>query len=169
MSRRLLVLRHAKSDWSASYGSDIDRPLAPRGVEAAGVVGRFVSRVGLIPDLVLSSPGERARTTAGLAASAGQWPAPVEIHEGFYGGGRESVLMVLHQLGSETETVVVVGHEPVWSGLVSALAGGGRVRFPTAALACLTTETAWPDLSWGRMELRWLVTPKLLKRSGFAD
>ncbi len=169
MSRRLLVLRHAKSDWSASYGADVDRPLAPRGIEAAAIVGRFVTKVGVAPDLVLSSPAERARTTAGLAASAGEWSAPVEIRESFYGGGRESVLMALHELGPEIETVAVVGHEPVWSGLVSALAGGGRVRFPTAALACLTTEVGWPNLGWGRMELRWLVTPKLIRRSGFAD
>ena len=168
MSRRLLVLRHAKSDWGASYGSDRDRPLAPRGVEAAGIMGRFISEIGISPDLVLSSPAERARTTAGLAASSGSWAAPVEIREGFYGGGGDAVLAALREVPSVAETIVVVGHEPVWSGLVAGLTGGGRVRFPTAALACLDFESDWTALDWGRMELRWLVTPKLLKRSGFA-
>ena len=169
MSCCLLVLRHAKSDWSAAYGSDRERPLAPRGVDAARLMGRFVTAAGLEPDLVLSSPAERARTTAGLAASAGSWGVPVEIREGFYAGGREAVLLALREVGPQIGTVVVVGHEPVWSAVVSGLSGGGRVRFPTAGLACLTSETEWSALAWGRMELGWLVTPKLLKRSGFDD
>lgn len=167
MSRTLLVFRHAKSDWNASYGPDRDRPLAPRGVEAANLVGRFVSAAGIEPDLVLTSPAERARTTAGLASSAGNWQSRIEIREGFYGGGGEAVLMALREVGPEVGTVVVVGHEPIWSSLVSSLCGGGRVRFPTAALACLNGEAEWSALGWGRMELAWLVTPKLLKRSGF--
>jgi phosphohistidine phosphatase len=166
---RLLVLRHAKSDWSVDYGADRDRPLAPRGVEAAKLVGRFVSDAGLAPDLVLSSPAERARATAGLAAAAGSWGAPVEIREDFYSGGRDAVLGALREVAPRLATVVVVGHEPVWSSVISGLAGGGRIRFPTAAVACLTSETGWSDLGWGRMELRWLVTPKLLTRSGSAD
>lgn len=167
MSRQLLVLRHAKSDWNASYGADRDRPLAPRGVEAAGIIGRFVAASGLVPDVVLSSPAVRARTTAELAAEAGDWGTPIQIREGFYGAGGEAVLGALRELDSGVATVVVVGHEPVWSGLVAGFGGGGRVRFPTAALACLATESDWSRLVWGGMELRWMVTPKLLKRSGF--
>lgn len=167
MSIRLLVLRHAKSDWNAAYGSDRDRPLAPRGVEAAALVGRFVTASLQTPDLVLSSPAVRARSTAELAAEAGGWGAPIEIREGFYGAGGEAVLQALREVDSLASTVVVVGHEPVWSGLVGGLSGGGRVRFPTAALACLAAESDWSRLGWGGMELRCLVTPKLLKRSGF--
>ena len=130
-------------------------------------MGHFISSSDMVPDVVLSSPAVRARTTAELAAEAGHWGTPVEIRDGFYGRGAEAVLQALRELGSGVHTVVVVGHEPVWSGLVAALGGGGRVRFPTAALACLTCEADWSRLAWGRMELQWLVTPKLLKRSGF--
>lgn len=167
MSRTLLLLRHAKSDWDASYGADRDRPLARRGVEAAATMGRFITATGLEPDAVLSSPAVRARTTAELAAQAGGWAAPVEIRDSFYGGDGEAVLGALRELGSDVPTVVIVGHEPVWSGLVAALVGGGRVRFPTAAVACLTCEADWSRLARGRMELGWLVTPRLLRRSGF--
>jgi phosphohistidine phosphatase len=83
VTRSLLALRHAKSDWSAGYGPDRDRPLAPRGVTAARLIGRFVTAAGLEPDLVLSSPAERARATAGLAVAAGGWGVAVEIREGF--------------------------------------------------------------------------------------
>jgi len=130
-------------------------------------MGRFLTASNRVPDLLLSSPAVRARTTAQLAAEAGGWGTPVVIRDGFYGGGGEAVLAAVREIDARVETAIAVGHEPVWSGLVGGLSGGGRVRFPTAALACLTSGCDWPDLDWGRMELRWLVTPKLLKRSGF--
>lgn len=169
MSRELLILRHAKSDWSAQYGADRERPLAPRGVDAAGLIGRYVAKAGVVPDLVLSSPAVRARTTAELAAEAGEWDVPIEIRDEFYGGGGEAVLRTLRGLEPTVGRVAIVGHEPVWSGLIGGLSGGGQVRFPTAALALLSFDAeAWSQLAWGRMDLTWMVTPKLLKRSGFS-
>lgn len=46
----LLVMRHATSDWGAGVADDHERPLAPRGIEAARRMGRFLSDVGVIPD-----------------------------------------------------------------------------------------------------------------------
>ena len=167
MSRRLLILRHAKSDWNASYDSDHDRPLAPRGIEAAGRMGRFLTRIDLVPDVLLSSPAVRARTTVELAAEAGSWDREIELVEELYGGGREATLQTVRSLGTRGETVLIAGHEPTWSSVVAGLGGGGRVRFPTAALASLILEgDSWAALGWGRATLEWMVTPKLLKRAG---
>mgnify|MGYP000107872062 CR=1 FL=1 len=61
--------------------------------------------------------------------------------------------------------MLVVGHEPTWSALVAVLTGGARVRMPTAAVACVQfTTSTWSEVGAGAGELRWLVTPKLLKR-----
>ena len=168
MSRNLLILRHGKSDWSASYGPDRERPLAPRGVKAAGLMGRYVRHVEVIPDLVLSSPAVRARRTAELAIEGGEWGVPMEIRDEFYGGGGEAVLHTLRHLDPSVRGVAIVGHEPVWSSLVGRLSGGAFPRFPTAALAYLTLDSdEWGELDWGTMQLDWLVLPKELKRSGF--
>lgn len=133
-------------------------------------MGGFLQQVKLVPEVVLSSPAERARATAELAVEAAGFDLPIEIQPGFYGGGGEAVLDGLRRIASGVETALLVGHEPTWSASVGQLCGGADVRFPTAALACLTCNAAsWGSIGWGRMELRWLLTPKLLKRSGFAS
>jgi phosphohistidine phosphatase len=167
MLRHLLLLRHGKSDWSADFRADRERPLAPRGVKAAKRMGRFLTAIERMPDVVVSSPATRARTTAELAAEAGDWECGIEIQEDLYGAGSRAVVEVVRQLGTRGETVLIAGHEPVWSDLVGRLSGGSHVRFPTAALACLSLQApSWMDLDWGRATLQWLVTPRLLRRVG---
>jgi len=160
----LLIMRHAKSDWGSGPSDDRERPLAQRGVKAAKRMGRFITKVSGPPDLVLSSPAVRACTTAKLASKAGKWNVEVEIVPGFYGGMWSDVVDgVLGRVGS-AERVLVVGHEPTWSHLVSVLTGGGNVAMPTAALACVgVIGTSWSRLGPNCGELQWHVTPRLLK------
>lgn len=162
--RELLVMRHAKSDWGAGAETDLERPLADRGRKAAARVGRFLAVVGRVPDLVLSSPAARARETAEIAAVAGEWECAVEIVEALYGEDCEGVIATLTQVPEEQLRVMVVGHEPVWSALVSRLVGGGGIAMPTATVACVSfAERGWAELAPGRGVLEWLVTPELLK------
>ena len=159
----LMIMRHAKSDWSASVATDHDRPLAPRGIEAAGVMGRFLARCGHAPDLVLTSTAVRARSTVELAATAGGWGCDILSTATFYGCDREIALGELTAASELPERVLIVGHEPAWSDLL-ALLGGGRVKMPTAAVACLVFDgRSWREVAPGRGVLHWLVTPKLVK------
>jgi phosphohistidine phosphatase len=66
---RLLLLRHAKSDWSGSCG-DHDRPLAPRGRKAAPRMGPFMRKKGYVPAAVLCSTAERTKETLELLLPA---------------------------------------------------------------------------------------------------
>jgi len=162
--RELLVMRHAKSDWGAKAESDLERPLADRGRKAAARVGRFLAAVDRVPSLVLCSPAARARETAEIAAGAGGWGSALEIVDALYGGDCEGVVETLNQVAEEHPRVMVVGHEPTWSALVSRLVGGGRVAMPTAAVACVTfSECGWAEVATSRGVLEWLVTPRLLK------
>jgi phosphohistidine phosphatase len=162
---QLLVMRHAKSDWNASFSDDHERPLAPRGVLAARLMGRFLSASGHAPELVLTSTAVRARTTVELAAAAGEWSSPVTATRSFYAAGPVSVLERLGECDGP-ERVLVAGHEPTWSALVAMLTGGGRVRMPTAAVACVAfTARRWAEVEAGAGQLGWLVTPKLLKKA----
>src|SRR5437868_11628733 len=61
--RRLMLLRHAKSDWSAPGGRDHGRPLSERGREAAPKMGAYMARHGLVPDLIVASPAARVGET----------------------------------------------------------------------------------------------------------
>ncbi len=60
---RLLLLRHAKSDWGEAGLQDFDRPLAPRGQRAAADMAKAISAAGMLPDRILCSPARRTRET----------------------------------------------------------------------------------------------------------
>jgi phosphohistidine phosphatase len=157
-------MRHAKSDWGAGFSSDRERPLAPRGIKAAKRMGRAITRIGAAPDLILSSPAVRARSTAELAAKAGGWSGPIEIVASFYGGMWNDVVDGVLGVGRSVDRIMVVGHEPTWSELVSVLTGGGCVAMPTAAVAHVALiGQHWSELGPGSAELRWHLTPRMLK------
>ncbi|MET0314259.1 MAG: histidine phosphatase family protein, partial [Hansschlegelia sp.] len=68
--RRLILFRHAKSDWPEDGGDDHGRSLAPRGRRVAGPMGAWLAGRGFRPDLVLCSTAVRARATWDLAKAA---------------------------------------------------------------------------------------------------
>jgi phosphohistidine phosphatase len=160
----LIIMRHAKSDWGAAFDSDHERPLAPRGVTAARLMGRLLTTAGLTPELVLTSTAVRARTTVELASEGGQWKCEIVGVAEFYGSDPQTVMHHLSTMRDLPDRVLIAGHEPTWSSLVGALIGGGRVRMPTAAVAHVDFgESSWRDLAPRCGQLRWLLTPKLVK------
>jgi len=161
--KQLLILRHAKSDWKTSFESDHERPLAKRGLGAARLMGRFLAKLDLAPDLILSSTAVRARQTAELATESGSWSCPMVLCEEFYGSSATAELSVIQAQEAQHSRLLLTGHEPTWSELVGALTGGGKPRMPTAAMARIDLPIDdWADLRAGLGTLSWLVSPKLL-------
>jgi phosphohistidine phosphatase len=158
---RLLILRHAKAERDG--GRDFDRRLTDRGRRDAAAIGRWVTAAELTPDLVVTSPAARAKETAEIAMEAGRWPAQLLERPALYDSSIERSLDVVRAIEEDGETLALVGHEPTWSALASILIGGGRLRLPTAGLACVEFELgAWADLAPGTGELRVLVNPGVL-------
>ena len=145
--RRLLLMRHAKSDWSADYAIDHDRPLNERGVRSARAIGKVLSEDHKVPDLVVTSSAVRARTTAQLAAEAGEWGSEIVIDSRLYGSGADAAVQVAAESGSgSVEALMLVGHQPTWSVLVSMLSGE-RVEMKTATVAVLQFDLSdWSNL-----------------------
>ena len=143
--RTLMLMRHAKSDWDASYGADHDRPLSQRGVRSAHLMGRVIAGAELIPDLVISSTAIRARTTAQLAAESGAWACSIDLEPGFYGTAPNTVL-TLASKAPDVDRLMLVGHQPTWSLLVEKLTGA-RADMKTASVAIIDMmiET-WAEL-----------------------
>lgn len=152
--RRLLLLRHAKSDRPAGV-PDIDRPLDARGREAAPRMGAYLASEGLHPDLALVSPAKRTRETwEAVAASLGAVPA--QIVETIYEAPPASLLEAVRAAPDSAETLILVGHNPGMEALADRLVGAGpraaRSRlaqgFPTAALAVIEFDAD----SWGAID-----------------
>ena len=142
---RLLLLRHAKSDWSASGLPDTARPLNSRGEAAARLMGGYMARHGLIPQRVLCSPSQRTRET--LAGVVVQWPAKPEIvwEEGLYAAPAQAILSIIQAQDDAARTVLVIGHNPGLHEAADLLIAAGDVllrerlkeKFPTSALAVI--------------------------------
>ena len=164
--KTLYMLRHGKSDW-ANGQPDHERTLAPRGMEAAENVGRFLRDIDEIPDRVVSSTAERAKETLRLAREAGAWPPEIELESLFYGASPEQLLDWVRGVNDATDSILLVGHQPTWSLFTSAMIGGGQLRYPTAALARVSLHIdRWRDLEFGSGELVWFQLPRVLKRLG---
>jgi phosphohistidine phosphatase len=166
MTKRLILFRHGKSDWNADFSQDHERPVAERGVRAATAMGKLLAAVGSVPESVVSSSAVRARTTLELAMEAGAWQCPTRMTDDLYEATLEQVLAVVNQESDTHQSLMLVGHEPTWSELTAHLTGGGKVRFPTAALACIEFDvTHWQQVTAGRGMLLWLLPPKLFTKA----
>lgn len=164
--KRLLLLRHGKSDWGADYGRDHDRPLKGRGVRAARTMGRLLTDTNQQPELIVSSSAVRALSTAELATEAGGWDCEIRVEPGLYGAGTAEILREIQALDNVLDTVMLTGHEPTFSSLAALLIGGGHFRFPTAAVACIAFATdRWEQVDFGRGALHWFAPPKLIQRA----
>jgi phosphohistidine phosphatase len=168
--KELELLRHAKSDWLAEFREDHDRPLSPRGVKAARLMGRFLSGADLVPRRVFSSSAERAVRTAELAARAGGWECPIETSRTLYLPDPDSLFKYLRGIDEEQDRILLVGHNPSLEEFLSLLVGGGTFRLPTASLAMVTlTLSTWSECRPGTGVLQWLVRPKLLAGLGLEE
>jgi phosphohistidine phosphatase len=156
-TRRLIVLRHAKSDWSDNL-PDHERPLAPRGIRDAPNLGRWLGDNGYVPDHVVCSTARRTRETWALVSEALPMKPPVEYDEDLYGAGPEEFLEAARQIPGDVTTLALVGHEPGVSELTLHLAGHGedtrlvQAKFPTGAAAVLVTADSWAELAAARLE-----------------
>jgi len=161
----LLLLRHAKAT-REPVNDDAARPLAPEGEDAAARIGRFLAAAGVVPDALLTSPALRARDTLERVAAAAGWEAPRQERP-LYETTPAGVLACLRELPAAVDLVVAVGHEPTWSDTASRLIGGGSLRLATCAVAAVGLDIqGWGALAGGRGQLLWLMSPKLLPRTG---
>ncbi len=162
--KQLLIFRHAKSDWNAAYAVDHDRPLARRGIAAAERTGRYLARLGQVPDRVISSSAVRAWRTVELAAQAGAWPCPIEATRDLYDTTSDQLLEIIRGCSDSHSRLLLAGHQPTCSVLAGRLIGRAQIRFPTAAMARIDLpRDRWGSVRWGEGSLVWFVTPKLLK------
>jgi phosphohistidine phosphatase len=159
--KTILLMRHAKSDWDASYGSDHDRPLASRGHRSATLIGRVLASWDEVPDLVITSSAIRARSTAEEAARAGGWQSRIVVEPDLYGSGPESVLAAAEEIAGDEERIMLVGHEPTWSMLAERITGG-RLEMRTGAVAAIDLiADHWQGLGQARGWVRFAINPRM--------
>jgi phosphohistidine phosphatase len=158
--KTVLLLRHGKSKRGPEYENDYERPLAKRGKADAEAVGQFVAERDLVPDLILSSPAERARDTALRCAQAADYMGEVRFEESLYFSGADAYLELLWALDDSVGSVLLVGHNPDIATVVETLSGEWA-RMPTGALARIDLEIeSWGELAEKAGKLAWVQVPR---------
>jgi phosphohistidine phosphatase len=164
-SRRLILLRHAKSDWPDV--PDRDRPLAKRGKRDAPVVGRWLHDQGYRPQIVICSAAVRTRETWDLVAPELGGSPSVTFEPRAYAASALTLLYLVRELPAACHAALLIGHNPGVSELASTLIetngddtpGAPGLRFPTAAVAVLEFSGDWAELSLARARLVAYTTP----------
>ncbi len=162
MKKKLILFRHAKSDWNTAFKADHDRPLAERGIDDARNMGAFLHSSAQLPEHVISSTAVRAKSTIELASKDWQNGFSLEFTDRLYAASDRDLLDIIHGIPENCHTVMLVGHDPVTSTITSRLIGGGHIAYPTAAMGCVTFRNRhWRDVDEATGELAWFVRPKL--------
>ncbi|MEX0297624.1 MAG: histidine phosphatase family protein [Kordiimonas sp.] len=111
--KRLILLRHAKSDWSGPLSHDKERPLNKRGKSAASMLGSYIRIKQLKPDLVFCSSATRTRETWKQLQKASGLLLNANYIDSLYGGNINSVLSLIRSISDpHCSNVMIVGHNP---------------------------------------------------------
>lgn len=170
---RLILMRHAKSDWSHEDLSDHDRPLNDRGKRDAPRVADWLAENRLVPDLILCSSAARTQETCALMLNRLESASKVFVSKRLYLAAPQTIFSVIAEDAimpdkeSAPATVLVLAHNPG----VSEAAGwlmGQMVAMPTAALVAFHFQgDRWHDSVCPEMtEHLATMTPKALGGDG---
>jgi phosphohistidine phosphatase len=170
--RRLILLRHAKSDWATPGAPDHARALAPRGRTTAPRIGAYMAHHALLPDLVVCSTAARARQTWDLVAAELPGDIPVTYDRRIYETAAEDILEVVRHARADVHVLLLVGHNPGLRDLAELLIASGDLearqrlleKLPTAGLAVIDFPVDdWRKLHPQAGRLDRFVTPRTLE------
>jgi phosphohistidine phosphatase len=155
--KHITIVRHAKSSWDEPSLADDQRPLAKRGRKSLKPMRQHLEDLGLRFDLVICSPSRRTRETLdGISEALGH--VPVVFEDSIYEAGLGQLLDVLRSVDEKFHSVVLVGHNPGVGDLVDVLVDDPEAsdevgKFPTGAIAALSTTARWSGLQRGAATL----------------
>lgn len=175
--RRLLVLRHAKTERDSPSGLDRDRRLDTRGREDAPVIGHYMREHKLVPDLALVSTATRTRETWELVAAALDTKVATDFVGDLYGADAREVLQIVRTASgraddTDLKTILVIGHNPGLHELSLELIGKARdedreeldENLPTSGLTVFKFAVDdWSEVAVRQGTLERFVSPRRLK------
>lgn len=113
MAKRIVIIRHGKSDWADSGMTDFERPLNHRGHKNALEMAERLSRKELIPQLIVSSPAKRAITTAQHFSEVWNMPkGDIQQEPAIYEANTTALLQVLNGIDNKYDFIALFGHNP---------------------------------------------------------
>ncbi len=133
--KTVYFVRHAKSSWTDSSLKDIERPLGPRGLRDAPFMAKLMSAKGIKPDLIISSPANRALSTAKhfqreFEIADEKLLIKSEIYEAF----PAQVINVVNHSDNDLNTLFVFGHNPAFTSIANLFSDDYIPNIPTCGI-----------------------------------
>jgi len=149
MERKLFIIRHAKSSWDHPGLDDIDRPLADRGIRNAGEMAERLLAIDLIPELILTSPANRALNTALIMSKTwGLDPEDLQVHEALYDAHISDIAGIISGVSAEITKLAIFGHNPSFTSYPNRFLKSPLDNLPTAGVVVVTLESK----KWGGID-----------------
>lgn len=161
MPRILTLVRHAKSSWDQAGIQDFDRPLNQRGLKNAPQMGQRLADKCFRIDCIISSPAVRAISTAEIIAhKIGFETENITQNADIYEASLNSLVSIVHSLEDNLARVMLVGHNPGFTGLANYLSNANIDNLPTCSIMQIQFARSWRDISEHTGELIDLDYPK---------
>ncbi|MEI8186728.1 MAG: histidine phosphatase family protein [Chlorobiaceae bacterium] len=160
--KTLYLVRHAKSDWGNALAGDFERTLNERGMKNAPFMAAILKQKKVTPELVITSPANRACTTAEIFCETLGYPKEmiqkrIEIYE----GGARQLLKIVQQINESCTTVMLFGHNPTITDFSNLLAGYHIDSLVTCGVVRIDLEIkSWKDAAPDTGNLIWYEFPK---------
>ena len=160
--KQVLLVRHAKSDWSTPSLGDFDRPLNDRGKRDAPVMAQRLVEKKIAIEAFISSPAKRAKRTAVIFAKEyKQDKDDIIFIEELYGAGPEVFFDVISKLKNKYETVAIFSHNPGLTDFANQLTDAKIDNIPTCSIFAVKADTdKWADFQKAKKEFWFFDSPK---------
>jgi phosphohistidine phosphatase len=136
--KKIYLIRHAKSSWKEAGLSDFDRTLNKRGKRDVEFMAKRLKSFGVLPDLIISSPAKRAKTTAKeIAKIIGYDKDKIEYIDSLYESSYQTYRYILDSLSSQIDSVFIVAHNPTITEVGEILSGAILTNMPTCSIVCI--------------------------------
>ena len=148
--KTVYLVRHAKSSWKDMSLKDIDRPLNKRGKRDAPFMGNLLKEQGVMPDILISSPANRAYTTACHFAEAfGLSKEEVVQEPRIYEAWGSEILDIIRQQTDDRTTIFLFGHNPTFTSVANSFTDNYIDNVPTCGIVRIDAEIElWEDFSY---------------------
>ncbi|MBN1159232.1 MAG: histidine phosphatase family protein [Bacteroidales bacterium] len=152
--KKLHIVRHAKSSWDYENISDLDRPLKSKGILRAYQVSDRLKHQNLIPQIMISSPANRAIHTAIIFARVLDVPLTnLFISQSLYDSNIKQITEVITETDDSIDSLMIFGHNPGFTGMVNHLAKNRIANLPTSGVVTLIFDTdKWRNISLENLE-----------------
>ena len=143
----LTLVRHAKSSWKDTGLRDRDRPLNKRGQRDAPIMGKRLHDHGIRPSLIVSSPANRAWTTAKIFAKELSYPLEfLQRDDNLYLASVDRILDVVVSQDEGFNSLMIVGHNPGFTDFANFLSPGLTHNLPTAGVVSVSIDQDYWNL-----------------------